>query len=132
MYNGKSRYKHHMDSSLNTTVSLGFAAGVGFMFVAAVLTFAFAKQSIEDLAREIGEADVMSKILPGAKTPLEFLSLLNKARNLREQCLSNMRSGKWLAAITCAKEGKQVARSARSVIDLQLAEATNKNETQEP
>jgi hypothetical protein len=113
------------------TVSLGFATGVGFLFVVAVFTFAFAKQSIEELAREIGEADVMSKILPVARTPLEFLSLLNKASNLREQCLSNMRSGKWLAAITCAKEGKQAARDARTVIDLQLAEATSQNRGQD-
>lgn len=105
------------------TVSLGFAAGVGTILVAAVLTFVLAQKSIEDLAREIGEADVMSKLLPAPRMPLEFLALLNKARNLRDQCLSNMRSGKWLAAITCANRGRKAARDARVVIDLKLAEA---------
>ncbi len=113
------------------TVSLGFAAGVGVIFVAAVLTFAFAKQSIEDLAREIGEADVMSKLLPAPRVALEFLTLLNKARNLRDQCLSNMRSGKWLAAITCANQGRKAARDARTVIDLQLAEVVARVQPEE-
>lgn len=110
------------------SVSLGFAGGIATIFVVAVLAFAIAKQNVEDLAREIAEADVMSKILPAPSTPLHFLSLLNKARNLREQCLSNLRSGRLLAAIACAKLGRQAAKDARVVIDTKLAEVVRENE----
>lgn len=102
------------------TVSLAFAAGVGVIFMAAAFAFAFAKQNIEDLAREIGEADVMGKILPSQSIPLQFLTLLNKARNLREQCLSNIRAGKLHDAIQCAKLGRIAARDARAIVDSEI------------